>query len=232
MGAAVAVTRSELTPAQLRAAACASEEPAQVRRLLAIALVLEGVPRQQAAAQCGMDRQTLPDWVHRYNEGGVAGLRSRSCPGRAPLLTPEQKAELKALVVAGPDPERDQVVRWRCVDLRAEVVRRFGVEVHQSTISEWLHQLGLTRLQPRPYHPKRDLAAQEAYEPLAKLWCGSARFVASGDAASAILDDCSGSAWYSAASERFWVTSGKPMAALPRNGGKALMSCLGANALR
>jgi hypothetical protein len=71
-----------------------------------------------------------------------------------------------------------------------------------------------------------------ALEPLAKLRRGSARFVASGDSASAILRDCSGIAWYSAASERFWVTSGKPMAALPRNGGKALMSCLGANALR
>ena len=77
MGAAVTVTRREFTPSQLRSAACASEEPAQVRRLLAIALVLEGVPRQRAAAQCGMDRQTLPDWVHRYNEAGVAGLRSR-----------------------------------------------------------------------------------------------------------------------------------------------------------
>jgi transposase len=164
MGVAVAVTRSEFTPAQLRAAACASEKSAQVRRLLAIALVLEGVPRQQAAAQCGMDRQTLRDWVHRYNEGGVAGLQSRACPGRAPLLTPEQKAELKALVVAGPDPERHQVVRWRCVDLRTEIVRRFGVDVHQSTISEWLHQLGLTRLQPRPYHPKKNAAAQEAYK--------------------------------------------------------------------
>ena len=163
MGKAVAVTRREFTPAQLRAAACAVEEPAQVRRLLAIALVLEGVPRQQAAAQCGMDRQTLPDWVHRYNEAGVAGLRSRTCPGRAPLLTPEQKAELKALVVAGPDPERDEVARWRCVDLRAEVARRFGVEVHESTVSAWLHQLGLTRLQPRPCDPKKDLAAQEAY---------------------------------------------------------------------
>ena len=95
---------------------------------------------------------------------GVAGLRSRTCPGRAPLLTPQQKAELKALVVAGPDPERDKVVRWRCVDLRAEVARRFGVEVRESTIGEWLHQLGLTRLQPRPHHPKRDLAAQEAYK--------------------------------------------------------------------
>ena len=80
MGAAVAVSRSELTPAQLRSAACASEEPAQVRRLLAIALVLEGMPRQQAAEQCGMDRQTLRDWVHRYNEGGVAGLRSGPAP--------------------------------------------------------------------------------------------------------------------------------------------------------
>ena len=72
----------------------------------------------------------------------------------------------------------------------------------------------------------------ETLEPLAKLWCGSAEFVASGDAALAILGDCSGSAWYSAASERFWVTSGKPMAVLPRNGGKPLISCLGANALR
>src|SRR5919199_4338648 len=110
MGAAVAVSRSELTPAQLRSAACASEEPAQVRRLLAMALVLEGVPRQQAAEQCGMDRQTLRDWVHRYNEAGIAGLRSRTSPGRAPLLTPEQKAELRSLVLAGPDPARDGVV--------------------------------------------------------------------------------------------------------------------------
>jgi len=59
MGVAVAVARRELTSAQLRPAACASEDPTQIRRLLAIALVLEGVPRQQAAEQCGMDRQTL-----------------------------------------------------------------------------------------------------------------------------------------------------------------------------
>ncbi len=164
MGKAVAVTRRDLTSGQLRAAACASEEPAQARRLLAIALVLEDVPRQQAAEQCGMDRQTLRDWVHRYNATGVAGLRSRTSPGRAPLLTPEQKAELRALVLAGPDLERHRVVRWRCVDLRAEIVRRFGVEVHESTVAEWLHQLGLARLQPRPYHPKKDAAAQETYK--------------------------------------------------------------------
>ena len=164
MGVAVAVTRTEFTAAELRSAACASEDPAQVRRLLAIALVLEGVPRRQAAEQTGMDRQTLRDWVHRYNEAGIAGLRSRSSPGRTPLLTAEQKSALRALVVAGPDPGRDKVVRWRCVDLRGEIARRFAVEVHESTVGKWLHQLGLTRLQPRPYHPKTDAAAQEAYK--------------------------------------------------------------------
>jgi hypothetical protein len=80
--------------------------------------------------------------------------------------------------------------------------------------------------------PMTGLRFNVTFEPLAKLWRGSARFVASGDAASAILRGCCGIAWYSAAAERFWVTSGKPIAALPRNGGKALMSCLGANALR
>ena len=95
--------------------------------------------------------------------GSPACARARA-RGRAPCLTPEQKAELRALVLAGPDPERHRVVRWRCVDLRGEIARRFGVEVHERTVGKWLHQLGLTRLQPRPYHPKKDAAAQEAYK--------------------------------------------------------------------
>ncbi|MCX7379834.1 MAG: winged helix-turn-helix domain-containing protein, partial [Alphaproteobacteria bacterium] len=50
------------------------------------------------------------------------------------------------------------------LDLRQEVVRRFNVTVHESTIGKWLRQLGLTRLQPRPYHPKKDAAAQETFK--------------------------------------------------------------------
>ncbi len=156
--------RADYSAAELRRLAAATKNASQSRRLLSLAGVLDGMNRTEAARIGGMDRQTLRDWVHRYNEGGVAGLRSRTSPGRAPLLTAEQKAELRALVVAGPDPERDGVVRWRCADLRAEVARRFGVAVHESTVADWLHQLGLTRLQPRPYHPKRDAAAQEAYK--------------------------------------------------------------------
>lgn len=170
MGAALTVTRSEHNADELRRFAAKSGDGSQVRRLLAIALVLEGYSRTEAAELSGMDRQTLRDWVHRYNDEGIDGLKSRSAPGRARALNEEQLAELKALVIQGPDPMTHQVVRWRCVDLRAEVARRFSVEVHESTIGKWLHQLGLTRLQPRPFHPKKDAAAQEAFKKTSPTW--------------------------------------------------------------
>lgn len=164
MGAALGVTRSEHTAWDLRYHAGKSPDGAQVRRLLALALVLEGRSRGEAAAQSGMDRQTLRDWVHRYNAAGIEGLKSHSSPGRAPALSAAQMAELKALVVAGPDPAAHKVVRWRCVDLQVEVARRFAVEVHESTIGRWLHQLRLTRLQPRPCHPRKVAEAEQAFK--------------------------------------------------------------------
>jgi transposase len=72
--------------------------------------------------------------------------------------------ELKALVLAGPDPERDGVVRWRCVDLRGEIAERYQVSLHERTVGKLLRRLGLSRVQPRPHHPQRDLLAQEAFK--------------------------------------------------------------------
>jgi transposase len=164
MGKALAIARMDHTASELRAIAGRSSDGPQIRRLLAIALVLDGDARTEAAEQTGMDRQTLRDWVHRYNDGGINGLKSRRSPGREPFLTDAQKAELKALVIEGPTPERHNVVRWRLVDLQAEIGRRFSVHVHQSTVGKWLHQLNLTRLQPRPIHPKKDPAAEEAFK--------------------------------------------------------------------
>lgn len=171
MGSQVEITRLDHTAVELRGFAGKCLDGAQVRRILALAMVLDGRPRHEAAALNGMDRQTLRDWVHRYNECGIEGLKSRKSPGREPYLKPEQMAELRALVINGPDPATDKVVRWRCVDLRAEVARRWSVEVHESTIGKWLGELGLTRLQPRPVHPKKDPQAETAFKKTSPLWC-------------------------------------------------------------
>ena len=65
----------------------------------------------------------------------------------------------------GPDPEKDKIIRWRCLDLQAEIARRFSVRVHESTVGKWLRQFGLTRLQARPCHPKSDHVAQDSRLP-------------------------------------------------------------------
>jgi transposase len=136
----IEVTWTEHTASSLRALSAKCSDAAQVRRMLALALVLDGRSRSEAAAQNGMDRQTLRDWVHRYNEAGIEGLKSRKSPGREAFLTPAQMAELRDLVIEGPDRATHKVVRWRCVDLRAEVKRRWQVEVHESTIGKWLNE--------------------------------------------------------------------------------------------
>ena len=164
MGQAIAITNQDHTAADLRRLLSKHKDGAVVRRLLALALILEGQSRSEAARQSGMERQTLRDWVHRYNSEGLAGLCSRVGPGPAPLLNEAQMAALKELVVNGPDPQTDKVVRWRCIDLRDKIEQHFCVKVHKRTVAKWLRQLELTRLQPRPFHPKKDGAAQEAFK--------------------------------------------------------------------
>src|SRR3712207_4880016 len=158
----VTITRQEHSAADLRREAARTRDARAARRMLAIALILEGRSREEAATSCGMQRQTLRDWVHRYNAQGLAGLSNQTAPGRQPSLSAAQQAELAAWVEQGPDPERDGVVRWRRTDLRERIATSFGVELHERTVGKLLRKLDFRRLSARPQHPDSDAAAQEA----------------------------------------------------------------------
>jgi transposase len=161
---AIAIERKEHTAAELRRLACRAASPAQARRMLAIALVMEGADRTTAARSRGMDRQTLRDWVHRYNAEGVDGLKDRARPGRPPRLSGEELDELVEIVEAGPDVETDGVVRWRCADLTGVIADRFGVALSERSVGRLLNDRGYVRLKPRPEHPKADPEAQAAFK--------------------------------------------------------------------
>ena len=101
----VAITRVDLSAADLREAAARTQEAKAARRMLAIALVLEGWSREAAAEACAMDRQTLCDWVHRYNESGLKGLFARPRRnGPRPRLLDEQQAKVAEWIEQGPRP--------------------------------------------------------------------------------------------------------------------------------
>jgi transposase len=93
---AIEITRQDLSISQLRAEAARTADAKQARRILAIAMVLDEHPRLLAAQAGGMDRQTLRDWVHRYNADGLAGLADCT---RRPTL--RRRRLLKKLRQAG-----------------------------------------------------------------------------------------------------------------------------------
>lgn len=147
----------------LRRAAKSCTDPRQIRRLLALASVYDGMSRADAARIGGMDRQTLRDWVHRFNEAGPEGLINRKGPRRR-RLNEAQMRELAELVKTGPDPAADGIVRWRRIDLRRVIEERFGVVYNERTISKLLVAMGFSHMSARPRHPAQDARIIEAFK--------------------------------------------------------------------
>jgi transposase len=155
MPAAVGL-RTDFSAAELRRLAAATKHANLSRRLLSLAAVLDGMSRGEAARIGGMDRQTLRDWVHRFNEYGPDGLKDSWAKGQAPRLSPEKQAERAEIVETGPDRAVHGVVRWRRIDLQRVIAERFGVVYHERTIGKVLKQLGFSHISARPRHPAQD----------------------------------------------------------------------------
>src|SRR5690606_32942896 len=145
MGSAVKL-RTDYSASELRRLAKGSDDVNQSRRLLSLAAVVDGMSRADAARIGGMDRQTLRDWVHRFNDLGPEGLKDAWYGGPAPRLSVSQKTELAEIVETGPDPAVDGVVRWRRIDLQKVIHDRFGVDYHERHVGKLLKELGFSHM--------------------------------------------------------------------------------------
>jgi len=153
--------RKDETASGLRKKARQEADVLTASRMLGIANVLDGMDRASAAQAVGMDRQTLCDWVHRYNRDGVAGLCNRPKGHPKRRLTDLQEKKIEELVST---PPNGNLVRWRCVDVKKEIEKRFGVVLHERSVEKLLRRLGFRRMTVRPIHPKNDPEAVEAFK--------------------------------------------------------------------
>ena len=156
--------RADYSAADLRRLAAVTKNANQSRRLLSLAAVRDGMNRTEAARIGGMDRQTLRDWVHRFNADGPKGLVDSWSKGPEPRLSNEQRAEIAELVATGPDQVMHGVVRWRRIDLQRVILERFGIDYHERTIGKLLKALGFSHISARPRHPAQDPLTIEAFK--------------------------------------------------------------------
>lgn len=156
--------RKDRSAVVLRKLARAEPNARVARRMLAIANALDGMSRADAARSAGMDRQTLRDWVIRYNAHGLDGLVDRWSDGRPPTFTPQEQAEIVRIVMAGPDTRKNGLSAFTLEDLAAICEQRFGKRMHPWSLGRLLRRLGLSRQKTRPSHPMKDPAAQAAFK--------------------------------------------------------------------
>ena len=175
MPAAVGL-RPDWDAKRVRSAAREATDADQARWLLAIAAAYEGQDRSTAAKIGAMAPQRLRDWVRRFNAAGPDGLIDRKPAGAARRLSAEQEAELTGLIEAGPEPERDGVVRWRCVDLRQLILSRWNIAYHERTIGKLPRRLGFRHISARPRHLGQDPARIEEFKKTSpSVWARSGR---------------------------------------------------------
>ena len=156
--------RKDRTPAVLRKLAKEAGDTRVARRILAIASALDGMSREDAARSAGMDRQTLRDWVLRYNAHGVDGLADRWNRGRPPTFSSQEQAEIVEIVLAGPDIEASGLSAYTLEDLAKICEERFGKRMHPWSLGRLLKKLGLSRQKTRPMHPETDPVAAVAFK--------------------------------------------------------------------
>ena len=156
--------RKDRTSTVLRKLVKGESDGRVARRILAIANALDGMSREAAARSAGMDRQTLRDWVIRYNEHGIEALHDRWGDGRPPTFTREEQAELMRIVLAGPNPETSGLSAYTLEDLAGLCEQRFGKRMHPWSLGRLLKRLGFSRQKTRPSHPLKDPVAQAAFK--------------------------------------------------------------------
>jgi transposase len=113
------------------------------RRRCAWELKHQGWKQQDIAAALGVTEGAVSQWLARARAQGVEeGLRRHPAPGPAPKLTPEQLAQLPALLNRGAEAYGFRGDAWTCQRVGEVIRRTFGVTYDPSHISRLLHRWG------------------------------------------------------------------------------------------
>ena len=153
-----------MEPEELRRLGLEQTSGRVASRMFAIANVLDGLSREEAATHAGMERQCLRDWAHRFNEEGVDGLRDRRHTGRPRRMSAVVEKEFCERVDAGPDAATDKLVRWRRADLQDWLQSKHAINYHERSIGKVLKRLGYSHMSTRPVHPQNDPEAMETFK--------------------------------------------------------------------
>lgn len=146
------ILENHLTGQQLRRKYLSCQHSQEKKRWQALSLIAEGGVAAQVAKQLGMSANWISETVHRYNAGGVVGVKNKSKNEGSKTLTVGQVAELEKEIESG-RTAGDRL--WSSTQIKRWVKEKTGQEIHKTTAWRMFARLEFTRQVPRPAHQER-----------------------------------------------------------------------------
>jgi transposase len=140
--------------------------PAQRQRIQMVLLRETGMTQPAIAEAMGVSLSTVNRAHMAYDKGGIKALKPKPSGGRKRenMTLAQEKALLSRSAKAAGAGEMLNIH-----DLKAAYEKAIGHQTSNSTVYNLLARHGWRKLMPRPFHPKRDLAAQNAFKKTAFL---------------------------------------------------------------
>src|SRR5215211_2644902 len=136
--------------------------PRERKRYLAFAHICDGKSFTEAATAIRIKLRTLMNWVKRFREQGIDGLKDQPGRGSKPYLAPKDKAGFKQAVLEL--QQNRSGGRVRGLDVLALMKEKYNVEPTLSTVYNTLKRADLVWITGRSIHPKADVKAQENFK--------------------------------------------------------------------
>ena len=141
-----------------------SEESRYDHRLHGVLLVAQGITCPDVARLLGDAPRTVEYWVHRFEEGGLAGLREGERPGRPRRLDEQQIQEINRVLRSKPSDAGMKVNLWDGKTLSAWVEREYGIQLGVRQCQRLFRQLDFRLRKPRPVLAKGDRGRQKRHK--------------------------------------------------------------------
>lgn len=153
------------TPEQIKALFSKDAKYKVGMRLCAVYQVSLGKPSRELEDIYNTSFKQILNWVSRFEQQGLEGLRDRSGRGRKPRLTPEQMQRLGQLIAEeSPQAYGYNTSTWTGPLLRDWIDKEFDVRFQKAHIYNLLGKLGFSYQKAKGIYPEADPAKQEVFK--------------------------------------------------------------------
>jgi len=131
-------------------------------RLMALSHIKDGANNTQTARNLHISRRIVNDWVKRFHEQGLDGLKEKPRSGRPCNLNGQQLSQLSQYI--HDNSIKPNGGRLKAQTLVAYITQEFKVDYSIDNIYRLLHQLGFSWITSRSRHPKQSDEVQAAFK--------------------------------------------------------------------